>query len=90
MYLTYIIGSMIYASSAISPLMTSTGLVQAAGIGGFLIMSLSAGIMRPASSTLGPGLFKLPEQRKEQERCDNKHLVYNKNGVKQIKKFVLK
>ena len=68
MYMFSIIGTVIYTSSSISPIMTSTGLVQAAGIGGYLIMCLSAGIMRPSSSTLGPGLFKLPEQRKEQSR----------------------
>ena len=68
MMISSMIGDIIFTFSSISPIMTSIGLLQAVGLGGTLVMNLSSGLMKAVYTSIGPDQFKLPEQRKEQQR----------------------
>ena len=64
----YVVGASIFSLSAVSPIMTSMVLAQAVGLGGTLILGISAGLMKAVYSSLGPDQFILPDQRNKQKR----------------------
>ena len=66
----YTVGAGIFSLSSIKPWMTSVGLAQTVGIGGILVLGLSAGLMKAVYSSLGPDQFKVPEQREQQKRLN--------------------
>lgn len=76
----YTIGATIFSLSSVSPIMTSILGTQIVGIGGILILGLSAGLMKAVYTSLGPDQFKVPEQRNQQQRyiliLSQKNLVF--------------